>query len=147
MTTLLRSILAVLVVLTMSAPSTGIGGGGGGGTGVWILPGCAMLSSSTYDPNAPVRETFFAGDTSEDLVLRVSPGMGAATACFIEDVSGTVYPLQVHSREVTIPKTLLQSLETAGSGAGTILIVDSQQRGYLLRLKVAADGEVVLDVL
>ena len=125
--------------------SPGPGNGGGennGGTGVWILPACANIMASAQDPGVAARMNIEVPSTAADVRLQVDNSMGAASAVFVDDLSGAVIGMPVSGRLVTLPKQLLQALQHSPIGKGTLLITDASQMGYVIRVVAMADGGV-----
>ncbi|HEB52576.1 MAG TPA: hypothetical protein ENI87_04890 [bacterium] len=144
----LRNIFALLVALCLAVPANGDPGGeNAGGTGVWILPTCAQVIAPTFDPTQQPRTVKAGIAASADLNMKISSGMGVPTATFVDDLTGLPIPLPVSGRMVTLPAHLMQSLVASPDPNATIVIVDANQVGYVIR--VTADphaGSVVLAV-
>lgn len=144
---LLRNVLALIAAAWLMSPAPGNGGGeNNGGTGVWILPACANIMASAQDPGAAARMNIEVPSTASDVRLQVDNSMGAASAVFVDDLSGAVIGMPVSGRLVTLPKQLLQALQHSPIGKGTLLITDASQMGYVIRVVAMADGSVRLAV-
>lgn len=144
----LRNVLVVIAAVWLAIPTPGNGGGeNNGGTGVWILPACANVTAASQDPNAASRADIVVPNTAGNVRLKVDDSMGASSATFTDDLSGTVVGMQVSGRIVTIPKQLLQALEQSAIRSATVIITDATQCGYFIRVSILADGRVRFGVL
>ncbi|MFK7738882.1 MAG: hypothetical protein AB8H80_01065 [Planctomycetota bacterium] len=149
MTAKLRNVLALLTALLLALSATGTEGGeGGGGTGVWILPACAFLNSGNLEgvPPQTSRMEIQAGEATSDIQLQVSSELGAVSATFFDEYSGSAMGLDVSGHRVIIGSELLMTMHACGSAGGSIVICDSSQKGYVISLLMDAAGHVTLKV-
>jgi hypothetical protein len=147
MNILTRILAALALAICLALPAIGGEGGGSGetsGGGVWVLPrsGC-MFGLSSWSSMAPRDTHQFA--ISSDVVLQASTEVGIASAIFLDDLSGLPVSLNVSGTQVRIPTALMLGLaQSPGTGA-TIMIVDAQMQGYLMRLSINA-GQATITV-
>lgn len=85
-------------------------------------------------------------NTTLDVIMRTAGQMGAASATFVDDMSGVPVSLTVSGRLVTLPKTLLQALESSVKKTATIVITDAVQSGYVMRVTILPDGSVKIAI-
>ena len=143
MNLLFRILAALALAIALALPAVGgEGGETGGGTGVWVLPGARYLS---IGPLGAVRESRSFGIT-QDIVMQISSQGGIASATFVDDLTMLPVSLPMSGMQVRIPSSLLQALSESSSPTGTIMIVDAQQFGYLMRLTVSSAGQATVDV-
>ncbi len=140
---LLRNLLVLLVAVCLAIPTIcDEGGENNGGTGVWILPACANVTT----PRATPRGSWTFSGAGSDVQLVVAAEMGAPSAMLVDDVSGVPVALAASGRTVTIPKSLLQALHQSSIRAASVIIMDTAQCGYVLRLSILLDGKVNITV-
>jgi hypothetical protein len=135
MALLLRLLFAFAVAIALALPGFGDEGGGGDG-GVWVLPACAQGPA----PCGEARDVRTGVAVGRDLVLQVSQGCGPTTATFVDEMSGVPVSLQVSGSLVRVPSSLLMALTQLPSPSATIVIMDSQHRGYVIQVVVSSDG-------
>lgn len=134
---LVRSLIACLLALWISAPTTGgEGGENAGGTGVWILPTCGFLGG----PGPGVGQSFAVSDPSKGVRFVVSEECGAVTALAVEPLSGISTPLSVNGRDVTLPASLLQAYVAGGVHLVRVVITDAAHCGYRIDLVLPSAG-------
>ncbi len=140
-----RSLLSILFAMLVVLPGIGrAGGDNAGGTGVWILPRASTLSpamvSVATDPHAPIsiepREVRLLDNLQNNLALVASDDMGTPVATLVDGVSGAPIALPVEGRTATLTATMLQQLVGSGVTTATIILLDAQHRGYLVRLNL-----------
>ena len=142
----LRLLLCLFAALWFALPSPGDEGGeNASGTGVWILPACATITTQSVQPTAPTKDQYATSNLTSAVNLRVATSMGATTAVFIDDVLGISVPLDVSGRTVKVPAGLLQAISQGTTSAGPLVIVDSAQNGYLIRIRVQ-NGSAIFDL-
>ena len=140
---LLRNLLVLLVAVCLAIPTIcDEGGENNGGTGVWILPACANVTA----PRATPRGSWTFSGAGSDVQLVVAAEMGAPSAMLVDDVSGVPVALAASGRTVTIPKSLLQALHQSSIRAASVIIMDTAQCGYVLRLSILLDGKVNITI-
>lgn len=140
MTTFHRALLAVLFAAWLAMPSLGDEGGeNASGGGVWILPCAAIVDESALEGGGSARGQLAQQAINADIRMQVSSNMGSASAVLVSCLSGDPLPLPVEGSNVVISRELLQTL-ALGKTAAQILIVDSQQNGYVIDLTIDATG-------
>jgi len=140
MNTMLRNLFCLLVLALLAIPTPGDEGEGGenaSGTGVWILPACAAIDPAQLDPSCPTRGQFVCSDMSKPVKMKVSQAMGCATGTFTDDVLGTPVSLSVSGSVVEVPASLMATLAQSPNRVATIVVSDSEQKGYVLRVTVS----------
>jgi hypothetical protein len=143
MNLLTRILAALALAIGLALPAVGgEGGETGGGTGVWVLPASRFLC---VDPPGAPRESRSFGIT-QDIVMQVSSQGGVSTATFVDDLTALPVSLPMTGSLVRIPSSLLQSLSESSSPSGTIMIVDAQLLGLLMRLTISTQGLVTIEV-
>ena len=142
------SILPVLLAaLVFALHAVGDEGGeNGGGTGVWILPACAFVNSGNVNEAETPRLIISIDDPSQDVKLRVSGQLGSPTATYVDGTTGESQSLVVDGKQVVFPSGLLQVVSSGASEGGTIVIVDAQQNGYVIRVSATEGDEVTFRV-
>lgn len=139
----LRNLLVLLAAVCLAMPTTcDEGGENNGGTGVWILPACANITA----PRAASRGSWAVSGTAVDVKMVVAAEMGAPSATLVDDVSGVPIALATSGRTVTIPKILLQALHQSSVRSASVIITDTAQRGYVMRLSILVDGKVNITI-
>lgn len=147
MSSLFRNVLILLIASFLAMPTLCDGGGeNNGGGGVWILPCCANLGGVTTGAGAQPRAAKLAASTSSDLTMRTACQMGTASATFVDDMSGVPVSLSVTGRIVTLPKMLLQALQSSVKKSGTLVITDALQSGYVMRVTIQSGGLVKIAI-
>ncbi|MFT7535841.1 MAG: hypothetical protein ACI85K_001794 [Hyphomicrobiaceae bacterium] len=141
-----RNVLILLIASFLAIPTLCDEGGGTGGGGVWILPCCANLGGVTPVDGAQPRSTKSVTNTTLDVTMRTAGQMGAASATFVDDMLGIPVSLTVSGRLVTLPKTLLQALESSVMKTATIVITDAVQSGYVMRVTILPGGSVKIAI-
>jgi hypothetical protein len=76
----------------------------------------------------------------------VAAEMGVPSAMLVDDVSGVPIALATSGRTVTIPKNLLQALHQSSVRTASVIIMDTAQLGYVLRLRILLDGKVNITI-
>ncbi|MBL8747534.1 MAG: hypothetical protein JNK78_00130 [Planctomycetes bacterium] len=131
------------------------GGGNASGTGVWILPrptyvssGCAtvgVVANGAGIGSTAAVGCFAIASLGSDVHLVTSSDLSSFTAAMIDSVSGVAIPLVVSGREVVISKDQLQGLAASGVSITDVVVADSGQLGYVLRVQIdAATGSATL---
>lgn len=144
MTSLLRLLAALALAICLALPGVGDDGGeNGGGTGVWVLPRATYLTPPCG--GAP-RASLLAHSIHQDCVMQVSEEVGAATASFVDNLSGVPCALPVVGTSVRIPAALLQSLAGLSLPTATVLIADAAQIGYVIHITVNGDATATIRV-
>lgn len=141
-----RNVLILLIASFLAIPTLCDEGGGNGGGGVWILPCCANLGGVTPTDGDQARSTKSVSNTALDVSMCTASQMGTASATFVDDMSGVPVSLPVSGRLVTLPKVLLQALESSVKKAATIVITDAVQTGYVMRVTIQPDGSVKISI-
>jgi hypothetical protein len=136
MKAILRLMLPVALASWLALP--GIGGDGGenaGGTGVWILPRPTFMASGSpcITGATQARGATTVANVNEAFALTAAEELGAFTATLIDPVSGVPMALPTSGRSIVLGASLLRDLQQAGVAA-SIVIADSQQLGYVMRL-------------
>ncbi len=130
---------AIAALLALPGLSTD-GGGNASGTGVWILPRPTYVSSISSGCGGSASTTpvssFAVASLGSDVRLVTSSDLTSFTAAMIDPVSGVAIPLVVSGREVVISKDHLQGLAASGALATDVVVADSGQLGYVLRLQI-----------
>lgn len=134
-----RLLPALVAAALLSLPGiSSEGGEGAGGTGVWILPspkyvGAVSLSVPVSGAPAP------ATPWTNDLKLAADVGVSTFTAVLIDDLSGSPMDLPVEGREVLLKQVVLEDLVASGVGVAHIVVVDTNQIGYVVRIAIDPD--------
>jgi hypothetical protein len=138
MVSVLRVLVAAALALVIALPGVGFQGPGtnSGGVGVWVLPFAAPLTPPGGEPRA----TRTGLSIAQDCVLELSPDCGPVVATFVDDMTGEPVALHVSGSLVRIPASLMQALVGLPQPTATIVIADSEQRGYVIEITVAAGG-------
>lgn len=139
MMAVVRAVLLVLVGLFAVLPLFGHDDeGGGGDSGVWILPRSSYLGSGGGPQiiSAPPRGIRHHPDLSRDLSLQMSSEMSEPTGVLTDPVTNRPIPLAVDGMHVTVRSATLRSIESAGVTEVYGTVIDSQGRGYILRLRI-----------
>jgi hypothetical protein len=144
MTSMLRVLLATVLVAWIAQPTIGGGGENAGGSGVWILPRPGALACSSGTPQGAPRAQFTVVGLASDLRLQISSEMGLAVASLVEDLTGTPMPLQVSGLVVEIPTEMLLAIGAQSPSEASVLISDANQLGYVLELEVDAPTDQVV---
>lgn len=139
---------AIAALLALPGLSTD-GGGNASGTGVWILPRPTYVSSVTSGivggGSATPVACFAIASLGSDVRLVTSSDLSSFTASMIDPVSGVAIPLVVSGREVVLSKDHLQGLAAAGALTADVVVADSGQLGYVLRVQIdAVTGQATL---
>lgn len=143
----LRNLLVLLVALCLAIPTIcDEGGENNGGTGVWILPACANITAPRSAAAASSRGSWAGSGTSVDVKMAVASEMGAPSAMLVDEVSGVPIALPTSGRMVTISKNLLQALHQASVRTASVVITDTMQRGYILKVNILLDGKVNITI-
>jgi hypothetical protein len=142
MNTLLRFVLALALGVWLAMPSLGSEGGeNAGGTGVWILPRATfMASGEVVEPAGEPRASKKLSSLNQDVTMAVSIECGSCTATLIDDLSGVPVALQVTGPNIKLPASLLQALGAAGPAKASIVVVDANQMGYVMRVVIDSTG-------
>lgn len=147
MTTFHRALLAMLFAAWLAMPSVGDEGGeNASGGGVWILPCAAIVDESALAGGGSPRAQLTGHAVGEELRMQVASNMGCASAVLVSSLSSDPVPVQVCGSVVKLSKQLLQTL-AVGRVPAQLVIVDANQRGYVIDLGFdAAGSEVSLKV-
>jgi hypothetical protein len=148
MPSLLRNALVLLIASFLAMPTLcDEGGGNNGGGGVWILPCCANICGVSTEAGLAPRAMMLSANTATNVTMCTVSQMGAASATFVDDLSGVPVSLPVSGRVVTVSKLLLQALEASSKKAATIIVTDALQCGYVMRVLIQPCGSVKITVL
>lgn len=141
MKALMRGIGVILAALLLVLPLLGGGGGGGGDGGVWVLPTVRQFGSNGPASNiVEPRATRVVASPEVGEVCRVDGRMGEPTATFASTALQMVAAIGVSGHDIFISPTALQAVRAAGLQSADVVIVDEQQRGYIIQIAVLANG-------
>jgi hypothetical protein len=140
MALLFRVLVAVAIAIALALPGFGDEGGEGNSGGVWVLPMCSQGPATSCQPRASLAGV----PLGNELVLQVSAGCGPATATFVDEVTGVPVSLQVSGSLVRVPSSLMSALVELPSPKATIVIMDSQHRGYVIEIVANSNGTAAL---
>jgi hypothetical protein len=142
MATMLRVLVAAALALALALPAVGDEGGENtGGMGVWVLPRWSFVAAVP----GPVRDCRQAHPIGADCVMQISSECGPAAATLVDELSGLPVSLPVSGSLVRIPATLLQALAQSSAPA-TVVVADSEQRGYVMTITFGAPGTATISV-
>jgi hypothetical protein len=138
MSTLLKSLLAVVLGLCAVLPVLGGDecGGGSGDSGVWILPRSAAICG--YGPSvlslslSTARDHHLIADPTKGLGMQVSEEMG--TTVGVLTAGSFVRQLAVDGHVVRLSSQLLSALRRANVLRAEILVSDGAQNGYVMTI-------------
>lgn len=142
MKAILRLVLPVAFAAWLALPGVSSDGGeNAGGTGVWILPKPTFLASDSPSITtlATERKSIPNISATNTITLTAAAEMGAMTATMIDPVTGVATALPVSGHDITMRDSLLNGVRCAGITAD-IVVVDSQQQGYVIRVAFDASG-------
>jgi hypothetical protein len=143
MAALLRVLVATALAIALALPGVSDEGGeNSGGLGVWVLPRASFVPPIPATP----RDTRSAHSISQDCVMQLSSECGAAAGTFVEDMAGVPVALQVTGSTVRIPAALLQAMALHPSATATVIVTDSQQLGYVVRIAMNGNGTATIRV-
>ncbi|MEQ1630961.1 MAG: hypothetical protein ABL997_01215 [Planctomycetota bacterium] len=150
MRTLLQTLWMVLASLLLALSGRG-DSGGGGDSGVWILPLASNVSglpSVDQENTGAPRDWRLAVPSLGPLKMQVSADVGQAFAVLYESDTGLQLPIMVSGRCIMIPARTQEALLASSSlGKAMGSIADASGRGYLLRIRRSAAGELLVEIL
>lgn len=125
--------------------------GGGGDGGVWILPQSRILGGpgggGGHCRMLPPRDWRVVTVGKFDLVLKLPAEMGVSTAQIVESTTHVALPAPVVGQAVLIPpQTLNAVLNAPGPGEAEGVILDTNQRGFVIVLRRVSATDVRIDV-
>jgi hypothetical protein len=142
MKAIFRLVLPVVFAAWLALPGVGSDGGdNAGGTGVWILPRATFLASDAASIGGSVtaRLPIPLANASSTITLTAASEMGSMTATMIDPVTGVPVSVPTNGHQIVIKDSLLTSVRNAGVTA-SIVVVDSLQQGYVIRIAFEANG-------
>lgn len=145
----MRTLLLAVAAFVFAVFARGVGGGDGG---VWILPQSRILGgpgggSGGHCRMLPPRDWRVVTVGKSDLVLKLPVEMGVSTAQIVECATQVALPAPVVGQAVLItPQTLNAVLVAPGPGEAEGVIVDANQRGFVIVLRRLSATDVRIDV-